>query len=43
MLARSVTAMLGDWMSQLLSLCILFHQAEVMRTERVARGSTWLV
>ena len=40
-----VTAVLGDWMSQLLSLCILFCRVEVMRTERVARGSTrsvWL-
>lgn len=45
LLARGVTAVLGDWMSQLLSLCILFCRVEVMRTERVARGSTrsvWL-
>lgn len=40
LLACSITAVLCEWMSQLLSLSILFCWVEVMRTERVARDST---
>ena len=40
LLTCGVTAGLCEWMSQLLSLSILFCWVEVMRTERVARGST---
>lgn len=40
LLACGITAVLCEWMSQLLSLSILFCWVEVMRTERVARDST---
>lgn len=38
LLACGITAVLCEWMSQLLSLSILFW-VEVMRTERVARAA----